>query len=749
MTKQIPTTVNAVPPSDDIELGYLLALIQDYKIPILIIALITTLAGAAHAWLATPVYQADALLQVENRSSTIGGIDLLPMGQEQSTTQTEILRSRMIMGQAALQAGLEIQVQPVFFPVIGPAMVRNGTRRPGFAQNWSSVWADEFIEVAELRVPADLIGAAFTIKAAESGSYLLLRDGEVLGQGRVGSTLVVDVEAQTVELFVAALEAAPGAEFVVRRRSEAAMVRYLQNRFNAASPVETGIIRLTLTGPDGEELVRSLDAIADVYLLQNINRQSAEAESRLSFLEAQTPLMLEDLTQAEDVLNDYKASQDSVDLDFETRTLLERLVSLDRQLNELEFQESELAQRFTLSHPSYQTLVDKKLQLQKESAEVEAQVNELPGTQRQVLRLNRDVVVGQQIYMQMLNNMQELRIARAGNIGNVRILDRAVVQSGMIAPNKPLIIVVSMFTGVFLGFAVVLLRHILNRGVESIEQLQEAGLPVYAAVPLSSAQTEIALNTRLDATGKKRRPAKNADSRLGLLALIDPADMAIEALRSLRTSLHFAMLEAPNNRLMLAGASPAVGKSFVSTNLAALCAQSGQKVLLIDADLRKGHIHRVFKDKNVKGLSDFLADKLDLESAIRKTEQPGLDYIARGSISPNPSELLMSERFTDFLAEVSKRYELVIIDTPPALAVTDAAIVGKQVGTTLLVVRFRTNSPKEVARTMQQFESGGVLVKGAVLNAIERTATAYYGYGYGYGYYHYAYKSDSDDSRTT
>jgi tyrosine-protein kinase Etk/Wzc len=200
---------------------------------------------------------------------------------------------------------------------------------------------------------------------------------------------------------------------------------------------------------------------------------------------------------------------------------------------------------------------------------------------------------------------------------------------------------------------------------------------------------------------------------------------------------------------MLAGASPAVGKSFVSTNLAALCAQSGQKVLLIDADLRKGHIHRVFKDKNVKGLSDFLADKLDLESAIRKTEQPGLDYIARGSISPNPSELLMSERFTDFLAEVSKRYELVIIDTPPALAVTDAAIVGKQVGTTLLVVRFRTNSPKEVARTMQQFESGGVLVKGAVLNAIERTATAYYGYGYGYGYYHYAYKSDSDDSRTT
>ncbi len=165
-------------------------------------------------------------------------------------------------------------------------------------------------------------------------------------------------------------------------------------------------------------------------------------------------------------------------------------------------------------------------------------------------------------------------------------------------------------------------------------------------------------------------------------------------------------------------------------------------MLLIDADLRKGHIHHSFAGQSEGGLSDYLVGDITLRQLIRQTEQDGLDYVARGTAPPNPSELLMTQRFNQFLEQVGEQYDLVIIDTPPALAVTDAAIVGKHMGATLMITRFRENNPKEIERALQQLESAGVVVKGCILNAIERSASSYYGYGYGYGYYHYAYKSD-------
>ncbi len=185
------------------------------------------------------------------------------------------------------------------------------------------------------------------------------------------------------------------------------------------------------------------------------------------------------------------------------------------------------------------------------------------------------------------------------------------------------------------------------------------------------------------------------------------------------------------------GSSPAVGKSFISANLAAVCAQAGQKVLVIDGDLRKGHIHHAFHGDSEGGLSELLAGQLTLQDALRGTVVEGLDYIARGVSPPNPSELLMQASFTRLMADVSSRYDLVIIDTPPVLAVTDAAIVGKQVGTSLLVARFGMNPPREIELAVQRLESSGVTLKGAILNAMERTAATSYGY---YSHYNYSYK---------
>ena len=756
----LPTLSNqAAQNPEDIDLGYLLAVCLDNKWLILVVTLIVTLAGASYAWLATPEYRGDALLQVENTQSNIG-LEMMVMGQESvsaSSTQSEILRSRMIMGQAARQAGLDLVVAHNYYPIIGAALVRRGMTRPDWALNSVHAWAGDNLYVGELNVEQSLLGQPLTLKVTGSTSYdLLQEDYGFIGSGIVGERFIS--ESPFVELIVDRIEAPVNVEFTLLKRSDAQMIRNLQSRFQVVQRGrDTGILELSLTGPDPAALARSLDAIANVYLVQNINRQAAEAESRLEFLEQQTPLIQDGLNAAENSLNEYRASQDSVDLTFETQTMLERMVALDAELNALQIQESELAQRFTPSHPSYRALLEKRTQLQTEQRRLESQVNELPETQRQVLRLTRDVEVSQAIYMQMLNATQELRIARAGTVGNVRILDDAVVATNPIAPRTYLIVVISLMAGIMLGLVVVMIRHLLHRGVESVEQLQALGLQVYATIPLSERQRKLftrfsdqrakrhlrqVLGTKFGMQKGERELIRKPREEDSLLALIDPSDLAIEALRSLRTSLHFAMLESANNRLVLTGPSPAVGKSFVSSNLAAICAQGGQRVLLIDADMRKGHIHRSFGGYADAGLSDYLVGHAGLSEIIRKTEQDGLSYVARGTAPPNPSELLMMSKFTEFLESVSGQFDLVIIDTPPALAVTDAAIVGKQAGTTLMITRFRTNPQKEIERAMQQLESAGVVVKGSILNAIERSAAAYYGYGY--GYYHYSYESDKE-----
>ena len=223
---------------------------------------------------------------------------------------------------------------------------------------------------------------------------------------------------------------------------------------------------------------------------------------------------------------------------------------------------------------------------------------------------------------------------------------------------------------------------------------------------------------------------RRGDHQLHLLAERDPADLAIEAVRSLRTSLHFAMLEARNKVLMISGASPEAGKTFVATNLAAVIAQAGQRVLLLDADMRKGTLHKVMGSIAHPGLSELLSGQASFDDALHQTALDNLHFIGRGHVPPNPSELLMHARFTALLEDLSKRYDLVIVDTPPILAVTDAAIVGHQAGTSLLVARFGMNQAKEIELAAKRLTQNRVELKGAIFNAVQKRAAGYYTYGY-------------------
>jgi len=212
-------------------------------------------------------------------------------------------------------------------------------------------------------------------------------------------------------------------------------------------------------------------------------------------------------------------------------------------------------------------------------------------------------------------------------------------------------------------------------------------------------------------------------------------------MRSLRTSLKFAMLEARNPVLTITSPTPGVGKSFVSANLACVVAQAGQRVLLIDADMRRGFLHRAFGLEPTRGLSEALASGLALSQVVSQTEQPNLHLLGCGFAAPNPSELLMHQNFARLLKEAEAFYDLIIVDTPPVLAVTDAVLVAQLAGTTLLVTRFGLSTAAQIEAAKRRLSQNGVLVKGAILNGVKRRASNSAFDTGAYGYYSYAQKA--------
>jgi tyrosine-protein kinase Etk/Wzc len=491
-----------------------------------------------------------------------------------------------------------------------------------------------------------------------------------------------------------------------------------------------------MTGPSKERIKATLDAISEAYLLQNVERRSAEAENSLEFLGEQLPKIKEKLTEFEEKLNAYRLESESVDLSLETQSVLQQSVDIEAKINELKAKEGELATRFTKEHPAYQSLLRQKASLTEEKRSLDKQIKSLPETQQEILRLMRDVEVTQQIYIGLLNKTQELRILKAGTVGSVRIIDKALVQPGPIKPKKAVIALIAGFLGAIGSAGIVLMLALLKKGIESPEKLEEQGVSVYATIPLSEKQVKA--NRATDMKQRRSRRLKEGATPIPLLAQDDPTDLAIEALRSLRTSLHFAMMDADNKILMITGPSPTVGKSFVSANLGAVLAQTGQRVLLIDADMRKGHLHRYFQSDNKVGLSAYLAGQSSKDDIIQSSVIANLDFIPRGKAPPNPSELLMHERFKSLMGSLSDEYDLILVDTPPILAVTDAAIVGQLAGSSLLVTRFGLNSVKEVDAALTRFAQNKVEIKGAILNCMERRATNEY------GYYAYEYGKSSD-----
>ncbi len=678
-------------------------------------------------------YQADALLQLESKGGQMGlPTELLGLtgATPESTTEIEIVRSRLVLGQAVAALNLDWRAAPVLLPVIGVAVQRYDLPLPDLEMLRPYARRLETIELNLLQVEPGWIGQPIVLTVTGDGAFeVTVPNGAVL-PGRVGETL--QNPEKTFGLRVQVLTGAVGRQFILQQRGELITIAGLRSSLTVAEKGKgSGILLLSYTATSKRDAQRALNAITEAYVQQNISRGTADADSGLQFLDSQLPIAEKTVRDAEQALTAYRRQAQVVDLSFESQSMLTQVERINTELQELQGQEDEIKQRYTPNHPVYQQLLNNRARLAAQLADLTAEADSLPETQRNIVNMTRDLEVAQQNLIQLQSRAQEVQVMRASKIGSVRIIDMAQAADLPIAPRASLILALGMLLGGMVGVALVFVRAWLRRGVQGAEQIEQLGLPVFATVNYVAAS---------DMTRHKK------GDRPPLVAITDPGNVAVEAFRSLRTSLHFGMLDAPTNALVLTSSTPGVGKSFIAANLAVVLAQGGQRVCLIDADLRRGQLRKFFdKPKNTPGLAEYLGEDKTLDEVLLDGPVAGLSFICTGRYPPNPTDLLLRSRMQALLALLAPRFDMVILDTPPVLAVTDPVVLGQIAGTILLVARHDITPIAEIEATRRTLESAGLKITGVVLNSYDPRKAGAGRYGYRYNYsYRYDYKQRAD-----
>ncbi|ENG7682366.1 polysaccharide biosynthesis tyrosine autokinase [Providencia hangzhouensis] len=684
------TTKTSSAASDEIDLLALFKVLKSSYLKIGFFTLFFILLAAAYSFLATPIYQANATLQYD-KASQVSLVDqmseMMPLASSggQVDSEIEVIKSRMVLGKTVTNLNLDTQIAPAGF--------------------FDKLWGDKTDAVVALYlVPEDFIGKPATLTYLGDNKYSLNIDGQVL-EGTVGILLKQD----DISLLVSSLVAEVGQEFTLVKNSRYSTIENLRNTLAIAEVGKgTGIINMTIKGADKTENVQILNSIIQNYVDQNTERKKEVTNNTLLFLDEYLPKIKTKLDNYENQLNTFRKKNESIDLSLEAKSALDSALQVEEKLNELTFKEVEIQQLYTRNHPAYQSLLDKRQQLLREKEKISKAIQKLPNTQQQIVRLTRDVESEQAIYNQLVAKQQELSVLNSGITADVRIIDSAESQPNVVAPKKALILVLAAILGFIVGCAYVIAREFFNNKIKGTEDIDALGINVYATIPFSSYEK------KLIAEGNKHP-----------LALENPADTAVEAIRSLRTSVYFSVMNQGNNLVMVTSASPGVGKSFVTSNMAVVLANAGKKVLLIDTDLRKGRIHKAFGLSNKLGLSDYLSQSDTSQPNIHNSVIENLDVICRGKNVTHSSELLMSERFKRLLDTVKGQYDIVVIDTAPILAITDSAIIGKYVGTSLLIAYYGVNTVKDIELSLKRFKQNDIEITGVILNGIDAKSDDY------------------------
>ena len=738
-----PMVPNTRPLANEIDLSvYWIALLQSKWLITLIVFAALAMAFV-YLLVASPVYRVNAILQLETGRSELGALEdissLLGMESVEALAELEVIRSRSIIGRTVEELNLGLSVQPRYFPFIGSVVARyyrDETPAPALWGLNKFAWGGELIRIAQIKVGRTYQNQTLRLVAGEEHTYALYTpEDQFLLSGKVGVLEKSgEAEADRVDLLIEELHARPGTGFLLTQQSATLTTEAYQKAIKISEKVKnSGIIEVVLKGTDASKITDIVNTLVRIYFTQHVERRTQEVEQMLTFVDSQLPVFKANLDAAEAALNIHHRKYGSIDIDLKTRTLVAKLSEVENQISDLQLVLVDYRRKYTKEHPNLVNLEQKIYQLRKEKADIDRRIDALPEAELASVRVMRDFKTASDVYAMLLTKAQELSIAKSGILGNVRVVDWAVLPEKRIAPKPPLILAGTVFFGLFVGVFIALLRKSLDAGIDDPEIIeQQLGLPVYGLIPHSLQQSKLPPKSK-----RKKTPA-----RIPLLAHYNSSDPVLESLRSLRTSLQFSLMnEATPSVVSINGPTLNVGKSFIAANLSYLFAETGKKNLLIDADMRKGHLHHFLGIAKTPGLSDFIRADAELEQVLHSvdigTEDQNLQFsfIPAGSLPPRPADLLVHERFTHLVESLGRQFDLIVLDTPAVLAVADAAIVSRLTDINLLVVRAGQQRLEEVEWSLKRFQQSGAKLHGVVFNDVSPRG----GYGYGYNYRYYKY----------
>ncbi|NJD06239.1 MAG: capsular biosynthesis protein, partial [Methylococcaceae bacterium] len=603
--------------------------------------------------LATPTFKADALVRIDKNKALLtanlrSDSSKAPAEAENPRAQreAEILRSRSVLGKVVQSLNLAVEIEPVYFPLIGELLARKHKSYDGLSKPWWGFgrwcWGGETLKIGDFTVPERYMTQEFTLVAREYGRFELLDpDGDKLLDGESSRDQKAQLpKNETLSIRIDELVANPGARFRIVRQSRLTAIDKLNKAFGVKeASKDTDILNVELKGRDPQQLAREVNDIANTYVQATVNWESAEAGQKLAVLEGQLPIIKDKPERAEAALSAYREKHGAVDISTEAEVLMKQSAEMETLSIQLRQKYEEQNQKLEGAHPDMIATKAQMSRVEKKLADLNRRIKDLPRTQQNMVSLSRDVQVNTELYTSLLNSAQEQRVAAAGSIGNSRIVDYAVAPEKPHWPKPFIVLPVALLLGLTGGAGTVFMRNSLRRH-ENFPALLESkvGLPLFAAIPHSKTQRKLA-----------RRVDLGLEPEAGVLAAQDGQDLSVESLRALRTTLENTLGNHNSKVIMISSPAPAMGKSFVSANLSSLLASIKKRVLVIDADLRNGRLHQVYGADRGPGLSELMAGEANLGDVIVSLPNVGVDFIPRGGNITSPAEQLVLGNLEDIL----------------------------------------------------------------------------------------------------
>jgi tyrosine-protein kinase Etk/Wzc len=736
-------------------------------------AFLAVLLGVAgYTFAMKPVYEAGATLHVRSEKPRSDLMNIMAFDTASSVeAELEILKSRTNAEEVVRRLHLDWEVTKA---------------SPGLA-----------FRIAEFSSTAG--EPAYRVQLTDNEKYVVKdAKGKVVANGKSGER----VEGDGIVLHLEGLWGKHSDGFHLALLPFNAAVSRIRGAMEAKETRKmTSVIRLSYRDTDPERARDVVNALVQVYLDRSVASKSQEADKTLAFLDEQLTSVRSDLDESEQNLESFKSASTVVQLDAEAENLIRKVsgveaaragVALKRKqvefaldslkkdlarkrtyspsvmredpliagmaakLAELEMRRKALLSEFTEAHPearsvrgqidelhrkvraTYETtlgdLGKQEAELAQEIERYEAQLKNLPETERNLARLTRHSRVNADIYTFLLQKHEESRIARASTVSNVDIIDPAIASDKPVKPNKRKNLALGLVVGLMLGLGLAFFRDSMDDTIKDPDAAKrELGWPLLAAIPFIPTKDE-----------------GNGGMRATLVAHHDPKSPVAEAFRSLRTGIHFSAINRRRQVVLVTSTFPGEGKTTIVSNLAIILSQTGERVLLIDCDLRKPSVHGIFGHSRAPGLTELLAGDRQIEDVLHNTGIEGFDVVSAGTTPPNPAELLGSDPMRKLLETLRTRYEHILIDAPPALVVTDAPMLTSMVDLALVVVEAGRVPVKAAQRVRETLETVGARVAGIVMNDKDEASYRRYGmYGYGYyksGYYRYGYRDGEEGS---